>query len=235
MTFCERSVDGDRRVGDLRCHTSEPRPTGSAPGPLACQRAQNSTSVHRRPPSSRRSPQTRMPASRGARHLCRGAVVRTTRWHSQRTALIASSRATSRRRRRRRARRGGRRARRGDRGARRRGVRRLLRADRAGRHVRLDLGLHASVRARPVGARAVGRATASLLAPDGALLTCIFPIAPARWWPLHALDFDLVRGLLEPVGLRAVEVRDPMPPEAAHAPGGVAGSGFGTALAVWRR
>ena len=49
------------------------------------------------------------------------------------------------------------------------------------------------------------------------------------------IDFDLVRGLLEPVGLRAVEVRDPMPPEAAHAPGGVAGSGFGTALAVWRR
>ena len=78
--------------------------------------------------------------------------------------------------------------------------------------------------------------TASLLAPDGALLTCIFPIAPGKvGGPPYALDFDLVRGLLEPVGLRAVEVRDPMPPEAAHAPGGVAGSGFGTALAVWRR
>ena len=78
--------------------------------------------------------------------------------------------------------------------------------------------------------------TASLLAPDGALLTCIFPIAPGKvGGPPFALDFDLVRGLLEPVGLRAVEVRDPMPPETAHAPGGVAGSGFGTALAVWRR
>jgi len=79
--------------------------------------------------------------------------------------------------------------------------------------------------------------TAALLKPDGALITCVFPIAPGKQGgPPYALDVPLVRSLLEPVGLRAVEVRDPLPSEEAHRPGALGAlGGPGTALAVWRR
>ena len=50
-------------------------------------------------------------------------------------------------------------------------------------------------------------ATRALLAPDGTLLSCVFPIGEREGGPPYALSEPLVRGLREPLGLEAVHVQ----------------------------
>merc|ERR1719330_1744980 len=74
-----------------------------------------------------------------------------------------------------------------------------------------------------------------LLSKTGKLLTCVFPICDKVGGPPYALSIPLLRQLLDPVGLQAVHVLDPVPREERHRPGGGApGSGDPeTALMVW--
>lgn len=74
--------------------------------------------------------------------------------------------------------------------------------------------------------------SSELLAPGGRLLTCVFPICEKVGGPPYALSVDIVRQLLEPVGLRAEEVRDQLGEDERHKPGG-APTNMGTALISW--
>ena len=76
-----------------------------------------------------------------------------------------------------------------------------------------------------------------LLADDGELLTCVFPIGPRDGGPPFAMSVELVRSLLEPAGFEAALVRDDLPLEEQHRrPGDPLESvrGRGTALVSWR-
>ena len=55
-----------------------------------------------------------------------------------------------------------------------------------------------------------------LLADDGELLTCVFPIGPRDGGPPFAMSVELVRSLLEPAGFEAALVRDDLPLEEQH-------------------
>ena len=55
-----------------------------------------------------------------------------------------------------------------------------------------------------------------LLADDGELLTCIFPIGAHEGGPPFALSVELVRSLLEPAGFEATLVQDQLPLEVQH-------------------
>ena len=72
-----------------------------------------------------------------------------------------------------------------------------------------------------------------LLRENGILWTCIFPIGKPPGGPPFELTVDLVKGLLEPAGFEASEVREDLPPDELHTPGG--SSEWGTAFAAWRR
>mmetsp|Transcript_34985 Transcript_34985/g.96767 ORF Transcript_34985/g.96767 Transcript_34985/m.96767 type:complete len:228 (+) Transcript_34985:49-732(+) len=77
--------------------------------------------------------------------------------------------------------------------------------------------------------------TQSLLAPGGVLLTCVFPICSKVGGPPFAMSVPLVESLLETVGLELVDVREDLPPDQKHAPGGAGSLGdVGTALMTWR-
>lgn len=82
--------------------------------------------------------------------------------------------------------------------------------------------------------------SAKLLKPDGTLLSCVFPIfaeGASRGGPPYALSVALIRDLVEPVGLEAASIREDLPQDEQHRPGGMPGGGSGprTALAAWRR
>lgn len=77
-----------------------------------------------------------------------------------------------------------------------------------------------------------------LLSTNGALLTCVFPICDKTGGPPFAMSVPLVRDLLEPVGMQAVSILDPVPEAERHSPGGMqaaANPGVGTALIAWRK
>ena len=77
----------------------------------------------------------------------------------------------------------------------------------------------------------------NLLADDGELLTCVFPIGAREGGPPFAMSVDLVRSLLEPVGFEATLVRDDLPLEQQHRRPGDALESVrtrGTALVSWR-
>lgn len=77
----------------------------------------------------------------------------------------------------------------------------------------------------------------SLLAADGELLTCVFPIGPREGGPPFAMSVGLVRSILEPAGFEATLVRDDLPLEEQHRrPGDPVSSvqGRGSALVAWR-
>lgn len=77
----------------------------------------------------------------------------------------------------------------------------------------------------------------SLLADDGELLTCVFPIGQREGGPPYAMTVDLVRALLEPLGFEATLVQDRLPLEEQHRrPGDALESVLtrGTALVSWR-
>mmetsp|Transcript_148381 Transcript_148381/g.269582 ORF Transcript_148381/g.269582 Transcript_148381/m.269582 type:complete len:220 (+) Transcript_148381:1-660(+) len=78
------------------------------------------------------------------------------------------------------------------------------------------------------------RKQSELLSKDGTLLTCVFPICEKVGGPPFAMSVPLVRELLEPVGLQAVAVQDPVPEAERHNPGGAPGA-LGTALLAWRK
>ncbi|OLQ14719.1 putative thiol methyltransferase 2 [Symbiodinium microadriaticum] len=69
----------------------------------------------------------------------------------------------------------------------------------------------------------------ALLNPSGTLLTCIFPICEKEGGPPFAMSVPLVRGLLEPEGFEAAEVREDAQ---KHTAGGGAFSA-NTALGRW--
>lgn len=78
----------------------------------------------------------------------------------------------------------------------------------------------------------------SLLAPSGELLTCVFPIGEREGGPPYQMSVSLVRDLLEPIGLEAVEVLDQLPIEEQHRrPGDELSSVLtrGSALVTWRQ
>lgn len=75
-----------------------------------------------------------------------------------------------------------------------------------------------------------------LLAADGELLTCVFPIGPREGGPPYAMTVELVRSLLEPAGFQATLVQDDLPMEEQHRrPGDPLESvrTRGTALVTW--
>lgn len=77
----------------------------------------------------------------------------------------------------------------------------------------------------------------SLLADDGELLTCVFPIGPREGGPPYAMTVDLVHALLEPSGFEATLVQDQLPLEEQHRRPGDALESVqtrGTALVSWR-
>ena len=77
----------------------------------------------------------------------------------------------------------------------------------------------------------------TLLADDGELLTCVFPIGPRNGGPPFAMSVDLVRSLLEPAGFEATLVQDNLPLDEQHRrPGDELESVLtrGTALVSWR-
>ena len=79
--------------------------------------------------------------------------------------------------------------------------------------------------------------TANLLKPEtGALATCIFPIFPnARsGGPPYHMSVDLVRKLLEPVGVRADVLDQNLPKEALHLTGRLTPAPT-TALGIWKK
>ena len=78
----------------------------------------------------------------------------------------------------------------------------------------------------------------SLLAPQGELLTCVFPIGDREGGPPYAMSVPLVRSLLEPCGLKAAAVKDDLPLEEQHRrPGDELSSVLarGTALVSWQQ
>jgi len=76
---------------------------------------------------------------------------------------------------------------------------------------------------------------ATLLKPDGKLLTCIFPIGTKSGGPPYALSVELLKSLLLPVGLAPVEIREDLPDDEQHRPGGAlaTSSPFRTAVGTW--
>mmetsp|Transcript_95959 Transcript_95959/g.277113 ORF Transcript_95959/g.277113 Transcript_95959/m.277113 type:complete len:250 (+) Transcript_95959:23-772(+) len=77
---------------------------------------------------------------------------------------------------------------------------------------------------------------AELLAKGGRLVTCVFPICAKEGGPPYAMTVQLVRDLLEPLGFSAIDVRDPVPEDERHIPGGVVPGQAtlpGTAVIVW--
>ena len=75
---------------------------------------------------------------------------------------------------------------------------------------------------------------ATLLKPDGKLLTCIFPIGTKSGGPPYALSVELLKSLLHPVGLAPVEIREDLPDDEQHQPGAFAASSpFRTAVGTW--
>ena len=90
----------------------------------------------------------------------------------------------------------------------------------------------------PDAREAWAKQMATLLADDGEILTCVFPIGPREGGPPFAMSVDLVRSLLEPVGFVATMVRDDLPLEEQHRRPGDALDSVrtrGTALVSWRR
>ena len=78
----------------------------------------------------------------------------------------------------------------------------------------------------------------TLLAPQGELMTCVFPIGDREGGPPYAMSVPLVRALLEPCGLKAAAVQDDLPLEEQHRrPGDELSSVLtrGTALVTWRQ
>ncbi|CAJ1428876.1 unnamed protein product [Effrenium voratum] len=73
------------------------------------------------------------------------------------------------------------------------------------------------------------RKMGELLEPEGTLITCIFPICDKEGGPPFAMSVPLVKGLLEPAGFRAAELREDA---ARHTAGGMAA---GTALGLWTK
>ena len=74
----------------------------------------------------------------------------------------------------------------------------------------------------------------SLVKVGGVLLTCIFPLSATRTGgPPYALTVKTVRALLGKMGFEATNVREDLPVEEHHRPGGFTGSDA-TALAEWR-
>lgn len=75
-----------------------------------------------------------------------------------------------------------------------------------------------------------------LLRTNGFLLTCIFPVCDKVGGPPFAMSVPLVRNLLQPTGLQAETILDPVPDAQRHRPGGVAANlgEVGTALAIWK-
>lgn len=74
----------------------------------------------------------------------------------------------------------------------------------------------------------------ALLSKSGTLLTCVFPICEKSGGPPFAMSVPLVRSLLEPTGLVAMEVRGPLPSEEQHVPGAFSKGQADTALITWR-
>jgi hypothetical protein len=74
--------------------------------------------------------------------------------------------------------------------------------------------------------------TKSLLRPDGALLTCIFPIGKPPGGPPFELTVPDVEILLKPIGFAATEINEKLPPDELHKPGGA--PDFGSAFAAWK-
>ena len=68
----------------------------------------------------------------------------------------------------------------------------------------------------PDAREAWAKQMATLLADDGEILACVFPIGPREGGPPFAMSVDLVRSLLEPVGFVATMVRDDLPLEEQH-------------------
>lgn len=76
--------------------------------------------------------------------------------------------------------------------------------------------------------------TRTLIAPDGVLAACVFPIAPDKvGGPPYALSTELLKGLLEPTGLECEVV--PIDESERHVPGAMRGGNLpGTALLLAR-
>ena len=77
----------------------------------------------------------------------------------------------------------------------------------------------------------------ALLAPEGELVTCVFPIGERAGGPPFAMSVPLVRSLLETVGFKATLVQDTLPLEEQHRrPGDALESVLtrGTALVTWK-
>lgn len=73
----------------------------------------------------------------------------------------------------------------------------------------------------------------SLLAPDGRLVTCIFPIVEKDGGPPFAMSVGLVKALLEPQ-FKCIELLDKLPASEQHKPGGFTAPGPDvTAIATW--
>uniref|UniRef100_A0A7S4F4J4 S-adenosyl-L-methionine-dependent methyltransferase n=1 Tax=Chrysotila carterae TaxID=13221 RepID=A0A7S4F4J4_CHRCT len=74
----------------------------------------------------------------------------------------------------------------------------------------------------------------SLLKPGGLLLTCIFPIVDKEGGPPFAMSVPLVRDLVEAEGFECAELKEQLPEEEMHRPGGLA-TGPKTAFAAWKK
>ena len=72
----------------------------------------------------------------------------------------------------------------------------------------------------------------TLLKPDGKLLTCIFPIGAKAGGPPYALSVELLKSLLLPFGLAPVEIREDLPDDEQHRPGGALATSSPSALWV---
>jgi len=89
----------------------------------------------------------------------------------------------------------------------------------------------------PVVRERWARQMKKLLAPDGELITCVFPIGEREGGPPFALSVPLVRSLLEPIGFRSTLVQESLPLEQQHRrPGDALESVItrGTALVTWK-
>ena len=81
-----------------------------------------------------------------------------------------------------------------------------------------------------------------MIQPGGMLICLVFPIVPAghpmtRGGPPFPMTVDAVRALLEPKGFTMEEVRDPLPQDVKHRPGGAPSgpTGPGSALVAFVR
>ena len=82
----------------------------------------------------------------------------------------------------------------------------------------------------------------ALLNPSGQLITGVFPICDKCGGPPYAMSVELVRSLLTPAGLAALEIRETLPDAEQHRPGGFQGratvrpqdGGPRTAVAIWQ-